>query len=145
MFECLIIGDSVGVGTAQQINARYAGRCDVVAMERATLQQILAWRIPAKAYSICIFAMGSNDTANAALVAKLTKLRQSMRSRRVIWLLPYSRPHAYLVNSVALSFRDESIDLARFQTKDGIHPFRYRDVAGLLERPCHRGSNPMPC
>ena len=36
MFECLILGDSTGVGTAHAINARYERRCDVQAAERAT-------------------------------------------------------------------------------------------------------------
>ena len=44
MFECLILGDSIGVGTAQAINARAALHCDVMAVERASAKQIQAWR-----------------------------------------------------------------------------------------------------
>jgi hypothetical protein len=49
MFECLILGDSTGVGTAQAINARYERHCDVQAAERATAAQVLSWR-PGKRY-----------------------------------------------------------------------------------------------
>ena len=132
MFECLILGDSTGLGTAKEINARYSGRCDVIAIERATASQILDWRKPPKAYGTCIFAVGSNDKPGTALTAKLARLRRSIFTRRVIWLLPYSRPRAYVVNSVALSFGDESLDLMRFPTKDRIHPDRYGDVAEAL-------------
>lgn len=40
MFECLILGDSTAVGTAQAINALYARQCDVQAVEGATATQI---------------------------------------------------------------------------------------------------------
>jgi hypothetical protein len=59
MFECLILGDSTGVGTAQAINARYERHCDVQAAERATAAQVLSWRRPGKRYNTCIFSMGS--------------------------------------------------------------------------------------
>ncbi|OQW70881.1 MAG: hypothetical protein BVN33_16730 [Proteobacteria bacterium ST_bin13] len=132
MFECLILGDSTGLGAAKAINARYASRCDVIAMERATAAQILSWRRPGKSYDTCILAIGSNDEPTAALIAKLSRLRQTISTRRAIWLLPYSRPRAYLVNAVAISFGDESVDLAYFRTKDHVHPARYTDVAEVL-------------
>ena len=134
MFECLILGDSTGVGTAKEVNARYAGRCDVLAVERATAEQILAWRKPSKRYGTCIFAMGSNDDPRSQLTRRLIAIRKSIASRRVIWLLPYSRPRAYLVNTVAIAFADESLDLQRFRTNDLVHPARYSDVAATLLR-----------
>ncbi|WP_298674333.1 hypothetical protein [uncultured Sphingomonas sp.] len=136
MFECLILGDSIGVGIAKEINARYARQCDVTAVERATTDQILAWRKPRKIYGASIFAIGSNDEISAALAAKLSRLRQSITTRRVIWLLPYSRERAYLVNSVAVRFGDETLDLMRFRSKDHVHPISYRDISKvLLARP----------
>lgn len=136
MFECLILGDSIGVGIAKEINARYARQCDVTAVERATAKQILAWRKPRKIYGTCIFAIGSNDEIGVALAAKVRRLRQSITTRRVIWLLPYSRERAYLVNSVAVRFGDETLDLMRFRSKDHVHPICYSDLAKtLLARP----------
>lgn len=134
MFECLILGDSIGVGTAQAINARYPHQCDVQAAERATAEQILTWRRSPKIYGAAIFAMGSNDAAGPALAKKLLSIRAGIRTRRVIWLLPYARQQAYVVNSVAASFGDETLDLKRFATKDRIHPASYGEVARTLLR-----------
>ena len=134
MFECLILGDSTGVGTAHAINARYERRCDVQAAERATAAQILSWRRPGKRYDTCIFSMGSNDAAGPALAGRLSEIRAQFCFKRVIWLLPYARPQAYTVSSVAARFADETLDLGRFPSRDGIHPNQYMDVAAALLR-----------
>ncbi len=114
MFECLILGDSTGVGAAQAINHRYARQCDVQAVERATAAQILAWRKTGKDYGTCILAMGSNDPAGAALAGKLAKIRSTVCFRRVIWLLPYARQQDYTVRSVAARYGKQTLDQARF-------------------------------
>ncbi|MDR7259582.1 hypothetical protein J2X47_003786 [Sphingomonas sp. BE270] len=132
MFECLILGDSIGVGMAQAINARRALHCDVMAVERASAEQILAWRKPAKNYGMTIMAIGSNDPPRRTLQRGLAEIRRRISTRRVIWLLPYSRPTAYAVTSVALIFGDETLDLGRFPTRDRVHPLRYGDVASAL-------------
>lgn len=134
MFECFILGDSIGLGTARAINERYAQQCDVQAVERATATQIVRWRKPAKNYGSCIFAIGSNDPPGRALASNLLRIRSSICFRRVIWLLPYSRPQAYVVSSVAARYGDETLDLARFDTRDRIHPRSYTDVAVALLR-----------
>jgi hypothetical protein len=132
MFECLILGDSTGVGAAKAINALYARQCDVQAVEGARAAQILSWRRSGKDYGTCIFSLGSNDHAGPALAARLSAIRTKACFRRVIWLLPYARPQAYTVSSVAARFGDETVDLGRFASVDGIHPRRYRDVAAAL-------------
>ena len=132
MFECLILGDSIGVGTAQAINARAALHCDVMAVERASAKQIRAWRKPAKNYGMTIMAIGSNDPPGRTLQRGLAEIRRRISTRRVIWLLPHSRPAAYAVASVALIFGDETLDLGRFPTRDRVHPLRYGDVASAL-------------
>lgn len=134
MFECLILGDSIGVGTAQAVNARYAGKCDVQAVERASAAQILSWRRPPKYYGTAIFAIGSNDGAGRALTRKLLEIRARVATRRVIWLLPYARQQAYAVSSVAATFGDETLDLMRFSSADRIHPSSYAEVARTLLR-----------
>lgn len=136
MFECLVLGDSIGVGMSQAINARYIGRCDALVEERATADQILAWRKPLKGYDTAFFAVGSNDKPGPALASKLSRLRQSVVTRRVIWILPYSRARAYLINSIAIRFGDETLDIIRFRSRDHIHPISYDDIAVvLLKRP----------
>lgn len=136
MFECLILGDSIGLGAAKAINERYARHCDVQAVERATAAQILRWRKPDKSYGSCVFAMGSNDAPGASLARTLYRIRGSICFRRVIWLLPYARSQAYVVSSVAARYGDETVDLIRFATVDHIHPRSYSQLASaLLRRP----------
>ncbi|WP_156842764.1 hypothetical protein [Novosphingobium aquimarinum] len=134
MFECLFLGDSLAVGTAQFTNARLARPCTVVATEGATARQIEAWRKPARSFGVTVIAIGSNDMPDDVLSARLTRIRASITSRRVIWLLPYSRPRFYVVSSVAARFRDETLDMLRFPSRDGLHPKRYQDVANSLLR-----------
>ncbi|MDH4744889.1 hypothetical protein ACQKOH_14460 [Sphingomonas sp. NPDC092331] len=132
MFACLIIGDSIGVGMSRAIGDRYAGQCDKLVEERATVSQILSWRTPNKFYGTTLLAVGSNDEPSRLLALKLTRLRQNIPTQRAIWILPYSRTRAYLINSIAVTFGDETLDLARFQSKDRIHPVDYREVAAVL-------------
>jgi len=135
MFECLILGDSIGLGTARAVNALYAARCDVRAAERANADQILRWQIPPKRYGASVFAIGSNDAASPDLTKKLRNIRARIIARRVIWLLPYDRQRATIVSSVAATYNDETLDLLRFPTRDRIHPSSYHLVARALLRP----------
>ncbi len=134
MFECLILGDSIGLGTARAVNERYPRQCDVLAVERATAAQILSWRKPEKNYGSCIFAIGSNDPPRLNLATQLVRIRSSICLRRVIWLLPYARPQAYIVSSIAARYGDETMDLIQFKTRDHVHPRSYSEVASALLR-----------
>lgn len=132
MFECLILGDSTGLGVARAINATHRVHCDVTAVEGASVGQITEWRISPKRYGTTILAVGSNDRPTPELKGLLARLREKLPTHRVIWLLPYARPNAAIVNSVAISFGDESLDLARFPSCDKVHPSRYSEVAKAL-------------
>ncbi|WP_204338086.1 hypothetical protein, partial [Proteus mirabilis] len=88
----------------------------------ATIDQILAWRKPARLYGTTVLAVGSNDQPSRQLTLKLTRLRQNIATKRVIWMLPYSRERAYLINSIAVTFGDDTLDIARFRTSDRVHP-----------------------
>jgi hypothetical protein len=134
MFACLILGDSTAVGTAQAVNAVYARQCDVQALEGVSTAQIMRWQRPTKDYATCVFSMGSNDMANESLADRLAQVRRGFCRRRVIWLLPYGRGQAGAVQTIAVRFGDEMLDLARFRSADRIHPARYADVAAQLLR-----------
>ncbi len=134
MFECLFLGDSLAVGAARYTNARLAQPCTVIASQGATTKQISAWRKPERVFGVTVIAIGSNDVPGRLLFERVSRLRSTIRSRRVIWLLPYSQPRSYLISSVAARFRDETLDMKRFPTRDGIHPKLYQDVANSLLR-----------
>ncbi|WP_204266045.1 hypothetical protein, partial [Klebsiella aerogenes] len=58
-----------------------------------------------------------------------------------IWMLPYSRERAYLINSIAVTFGDDTLDIARFRTSDRVHQISYDEIAAvLLPRGQPRGS-----
>ncbi|MDE8652837.1 hypothetical protein [Novosphingobium album (ex Liu et al. 2023)] len=135
MFECLIFGDSIGLGTARAVNERYPSQCEVRAAERATAHQMVSWIIPPRIFGTSVLAIGSNDAPTPGLSVKLTRIRARIPSRRVIWLLPYDRQRAALVSLVAARYNDETLDLDRFPTRDRIHPASYRQVANVLLKP----------
>ncbi|TGX49214.1 hypothetical protein E5A73_20060 [Sphingomonas gei] len=132
MFECLILGDSTALGAGRAINATHIVRCDVLAVEGASAAQILTWPRAPKRYSTIIVAVGSNDAPTPPLRRALVRIRVGLAARRVIWLLPYARSNAAIVNSIAISFADESLDLAQFPSRDRVHPSRYEDLVKVL-------------
>ncbi|MHA3795567.1 SGNH/GDSL hydrolase family protein [Sphingomonas sp. YL-JM2C] len=134
MFECLFLGDSIGLGTARAVNAIYSPQCEVRAAVGAGSSEILRWPLPGRALGAAIISIGANDPANPALAANLQTIRVRLNTRRAIWLLPYCRDRARIVRAVAAMFGDEALDLGRFRTKDGIHPQSYREVAKALLR-----------
>lgn len=132
MFACLIMGDSIAVGTAEAVNAGIQTHCTVVAAIGASTHQVQRWRPPPGNYNTCLFSLGSNDRAGPALRSKLMAVRRQVCSRRVIWILPYNRSSSAAVTSIAVSFQDEVLDLAQFATRDGVHPISYGAVAAAL-------------
>lgn len=132
MLECLILGDSIARGTGQAVNALYDPGCDVQAEQSASTERILTWAKPSKYYGTIIVAVGSNDVAGGRLSGRLARLRQSLATRKVVWLLPYARPQAYAVRSIAARFGDRVIDLASFRSRDRVHPSSYSDIANAL-------------
>ena len=153
MFACLFFGDSLAHGTAVAVNARYAQHCDVHAVRGAASTAMLRWTPPARIYDTAILSIGSNDDigspappsagvrARAAAVRqpsrvfyRIARLRQNLPSRRVIWLLPYDRARAAIVESISVRFGDEVLDIAEFPSRDGLHPSSYDAVAKRLLR-----------
>ncbi|MGF7151361.1 hypothetical protein FHS96_005024 [Sphingomonas zeicaulis] len=132
MLECLILGDSIARGTGQAVNALYDPGCDVQAEQSASTERVLTWQKPDKYYGTIIVAVGSNDAASRRLSDRLARLRQSLATRKVVWLLPYARPQAYAVRSIAARYGDRVIDLATFRSRDRVHPTRYSDIANAL-------------
>jgi len=122
MFACLTLGDSTAVASASAINARYALRSDVQAVERMTTARILRWSRPAKAYGTGDYAIDSDDQAAPSLVRQLTEIRLGFCRKRIIWLLSYGRSRHSTVDAVAARYGDEMLDLARFRFYDRVRP-----------------------
>ena len=126
MLECLIMGDSIAVGTA-----KYATQCVTVAkggISSKTFATSLAnHTVTELGYKIVVISLGSNDEKTSA--EHLIKVRKRVdNSDKVIWILP-SR-NADVVQQVAARYGDVTLERPLL-SKDKIHPTDagYRQLA----------------
>jgi hypothetical protein len=122
MIDCLIIGDSIAVGTKQF-------RPDCVAFAKGGINS-WQWR---KQYlegdkgalpltETLIISLGSNDHKGVRTKAEISKIRVSVTAKRVYWILPAIKPEIQaIVREVAEEFGDTVLPITRLQP-DGIHP-----------------------
>jgi len=131
MIDCLIIGDSIAVGTKQF-------RPDCVAIAKGGINS-WQWR---KQYLVgdqgalpkaetLIISLGSNDHKGVHTREEIARIRQLVSAKRVYWILPAIKPEIQaIVQEVASGFGDTVIPITRLQP-DGIHPSwaGYKEIA----------------
>jgi len=131
MIDCLIIGDSIAVGTKQF-------RPDCVAIAKGGINS-WQWRrqyldgdqgaLP-KAETL-IISLGSNDHKGVHSREEISRIRQLVSAKRVYWIMPAIKPEIQaIVREVASGFGDTVIPITRLQP-DGIHPSwaGYKEIA----------------
>ena len=127
MLECLILGDSIAVGTHQfkQECAVYAkGGWNTWQWNRDYLKNDLSAKI-------VIISLGSNDHAGVKTRAELEKMRSKVKADRVYWVMPAIKPNIQLiVKEVAEANGDYILPIKSLQP-DGIHPSwaGYKDIS----------------
>lgn len=120
MLDCLIIGDSIAVGTHH-----FKPECVSYSQGGITSH---GWNKkfgnnPLAADSV-IISLSTNDWEKADTYASLMNIRTKVKSSRVFWIQPNieSKPDAVKhVKAVAAQFGDTVITTSRWQ-KDKIHP-----------------------
>ena len=139
MLECLILGDSIAVGTQQ-----FRPECVAYAQSGINSRQ---WR---KKYiesdqgalpqaRTVIISLGSNDHKNVRTIRELQEIRRKVNSDRVFWILPHGNNPASgadiewvqaFVKVVASENNDIVLPITHVQ-KDNIHPNSagYRELA----------------
>lgn len=127
MLDCLILGDSIAVGTHQF-------RPECVAYAKAGWNS-WQWRrdyikndLSAKTV---IISLGSNDHSGVRTIWELTRIREKVNADKVFWILPAIKPEIQeMVKVIAHDFKDTVITIPRLQ-KDGVHPSwaGYKDIA----------------
>ena len=119
MLECLILGDSIAVGTAQ-------ARPECVSYSKGGINSY-DWlnknvgKSPYVAKTV-IISLGSNDHKYVKTASELRTIRQLTKSDRVYWILPAIKPDIQdIVRKVAAENGDVVLPITRLQ-KDGVHP-----------------------
>ena len=127
MLECLIIGDSIAVGTA---NVR--PECVSYAKGGINSHQWInqnVGKLPLQAKTV-IISLGSNDHKYVKTMSELRTIRELTKADRVFWILPHgNNPKSNvsiediqaMVKKVAQENNDIVLPITRVQ-KDNIHP-----------------------
>jgi hypothetical protein len=118
MLDCLIVGDSIAVGTAQQ-------RPECVAYAKGGINSF-QWNKnfkdkPLGARTV-IISLGSNDHQHVRTIWELQQLRDRVQADRVFWIMPAIKPDVQdMVRNVATSYGDTIIPITQLQP-DKVHP-----------------------
>ena len=129
MIDCIIMGDSIAVGTHQ-----FKKECVSYSKVGITSR---GWdKLFGKNDLIAnttIISLGTNDSDDYDTFTKLIEIRSKIESKKVFWIVPNleTRKKAYSnVVIVARLFDDEIIIPSKYQ-KDKIHPnlSEYKEIA----------------
>jgi hypothetical protein len=124
MLECLIIGDSIAVGT------KMFAPTECVSYSKGgfnTWQWNKRWgKTPLEAKTVVI-SLGTNDHKGVNTFKELSKVRYRIKSVKVVWIMPpcnakFCKPGVNkTVTEIAKSYGDTIIG-TKFVQPDGIHP-----------------------
>lgn len=133
MIECLILGDSIGVGIA---NVRK--ECVAYVQGGINSHQWLNKNIqntPLIANHV-IISLGSNDHKHIKTESELRTIRQLTNANRVYWVLPSTKfpTQRNAIWKIANEYRDTVLKTERMQ-EDNIHPSwaGYKEIAKASE------------
>jgi lysophospholipase L1-like esterase len=119
MLDCLIVGDSIAVGTHQ-----FKQECAVYAKGGINSKQWVdknVQNMPLQAKTV-IISLGSNDHKYVKTESELQTVRQLTKADRVYWILPAIKPDIQeIVKKVAAQYGDTVLPITSLQP-DGIHP-----------------------
>jgi lysophospholipase L1-like esterase len=121
MLDCLILGDSIAVGTHQ-----FKPECAVYAKGGWNSRQWNKKFIDKDDINIyaktVIISLGTNDHKGIHTYAELKKMRMEVRARQVFWIMPAIKPDIQqVVQQLAEEHGDTILPIKNLQ-KDGIHP-----------------------
>ena len=127
MLDCLILGDSIAVGTHSfrtECVAHAKGGWNSWQWNRDYLNKDLT-------ANTVIISLGSNDHKGVKTRQELVKMREKVKGQRVFWILPAIKPDIQnIVKEIAKDNNDVILTIPALQ-KDGIHPSwrGYKEIA----------------
>ena len=128
MIDCLIMGDSIGVGTHMmmpQCTAYAKGGINSYQWVNSNMN-----KAPFVANTV-IISLGSNDHQYVKTEAELRNIRIATKATRVYWILPAIKPNIQdIVRKVASEYGDVVLPITSLQP-DKVHPSwaGYKDIA----------------
>lgn len=132
MIDCLIIGDSIAVGTAQarpECIAYAKGGWNTWQWNKEFLKNDLSAKT-------VIISLGSNDHKGVRTKAELQRIREKVGVKaRVYWILPAIKPDIQqIVNDMAKEYGDVVLPINKLQS-DKIHPSwaGYKEIANATK------------
>lgn len=135
MLSCLILGDSIAVGT------KMFAPTECVSYSKGGInswQWNRRWGTSPVEAKTVVISLGTNDHAGVKTEAELLKLRKRIRASRVVWIMPPCNVKFCklsvnaIVRSVAVSYGDGMISTTYLQP-DKIHP-SWRGYKELVKR-----------
>ena len=125
MIECMIVGDSIGVGVSQVrkecVSTAVGGINSWQANQYNNNKKVVARTV--------IISLGSNDHKGVKTEAELRKLRANTTADRVYWILPAIKPDIQeIVRTIASDWKDIVLPIS--ETTDKVHPTMksYREI-----------------
>lgn len=132
MIECLIIGDSIAVGTAQarpECVAYAKGGWNTWQWNKEFLKNDLSAKT-------VIISLGSNDHKGVRTKVELQRIREKVGVKtKVYWILPAIKPDIQqIVNDMAKEYGDVVLPINKLQA-DKIHPSwaGYKEIANATK------------
>ena len=131
MLECMILGDSIGVGISMV-------RKDCVSYAQGginTTDYLKKFTSVSASTETTVISLGTNDTERVPTYENLRKLRASLHSRRVVWIVPSSQvkpKQNQIVKRLAQENNDFIIETQGVSmSQDKIHPTGtgYREIS----------------
>jgi lysophospholipase L1-like esterase len=118
MIECLILGDSIAVGTHQfkpECVAYAKGGWNTWQWNKDYLKNDLTAKT-------VIISLGSNDHKGVSTRKELQTMREKVKGSRVFWILPAIKPNIQdIVKDIAKEYGDTVLPITSLQP-DGVHP-----------------------
>ena len=117
MIECMIVGDSIGVGVShvrkECVSTAVGGINSWQANQYNSNKKVVAKTV--------IISLGSNDHKGVKTEAELRKLRANTTADRVYWILPAIKPDIQeIVRTIAADWKDIVLPIS--ETYDKVHP-----------------------
>ncbi len=134
MLDCLIVGDSIAVGTKQ-----FMPECQLQGKGGINTWQFNKIYKGSFYADTVIISLGSNDHKGVKTYDELFEMRQRVGAKNVFWVLPAGNLPAggvsidkiqSIVKEIASNYGDTVLPITRLQA-DGIHPSwaGYKDIA----------------